>query len=145
MNSTEMLDEILIDDEMKSFKEALRARSLEELSVKRRPLLRWALVPAAAAIVLIMTKLAFHPSPDYFVETVALSSDHRVTATSTVSIVTTAPSPAFARVQTRSTVDRLTDDEMLAMFTGIPCGLVGNRLVFLEPEDEKKYFGEVGG
>ena len=64
--------------------------------------------------------------------------------------VNTRGAAALVRTIDSRPADRLTDQDILALFPGTPCGLIGEgpgkkSLVFVNPEDRRKYFAEIGG
>ena len=136
MNNEKLLDDVLLDDQTVLFREELRTRCLKKLSRPRWP---WIAVPAAAAFLLILLRLLYWPSPtapDYLVSTVPLSADQRVTTPSSL---------APFRVERSFPVERIDDEQLLALFSPAPCGLVGDKLIFFDPEDRERHVKDLGG
>ena len=149
----ELLEDVLKDEKLEALRQRVLRRSRKELALKRRSPFRWWMVPAAAAAVFLLVELwnlvevpgpsvidEMEPRP-YYVHTVPLSQDRlvRTRPLDEIKVSTKEISPAV----------RITDEEMLAIFEGVPCGLIqrGDRkvLVFPRPEDEERFFKDLGG
>ncbi|MHC5036182.1 MAG: hypothetical protein ACYTHM_02610, partial [Planctomycetota bacterium] len=165
-----LLEAVLHDEEVEGFREALALRGRRELARRRRPLSRFLWVVPAAASILFALLLAVdglrgrepvtppNPPPNpvetssYWVSTRSLPPACVVT-TKTVSIpvVHTRPAPelyvtpktALETVRTggATKASRLSDEEVLTLLGGIPCGFVAveedeKRLVILDPACE---------
>lgn len=154
-----LLDHVLKDEKLEALRRSVLERSREELARKRRPRLRWWYVPAAAALLLVLIRI-FLPLDD--AKSIPLPSDPRSGMDAAPYLVHTAPLADDQMIRSRSFDDliietgdcppalMLTDGEMLALFEGVPCGLMqkdeGRKaLVFLHPEDEDRFVAKVEG
>jgi hypothetical protein len=170
----ELLEDVLHDERVESLEASIRLACRAELARKRQPWFRWWLVPAAAAILLIALRLFVFTgsetlapmrtdSHSYYVFTAPLDNEQLVTTPSRTA-------EAY-RIRTRSKQDYLvsghgfvekvrssptdlleeiTDEEMLTLFAGIPCGLIERgddrkTLIFIHPEDENRFMPGLGG
>ena len=166
----QLLDPVLQDEAMKVFRESLRFECHRALAHKRRTHLPWWTVPLAAGILLCLFLWPEGREPavpsvsfqSYAVSTVSLSPGmqvhtpadlerkHGVRTQSHRDLMIDVTYPV-AQVITQDdfTVERITDEEMLAIFEGVPCGLIqrGDRkvLVFPRPEDEERFFKDLDG
>ena len=176
----DMLDDVLHDGELDALKEELRLRCTAELARKRRNRLKVWMIPAAAALLLVVFRLilwvdgqagvtsfpgatAMARMPSYFVQTSPLAASERLstgdffdqadmvhTPVDRELSVNTIGAPERVSTKAAPRVTRLTDREVLAQFPDLPCGFLGTGmgnkiLIFLDPEDEEKYFFEING
>ena len=154
-----LLEGVFDDEGLAVLREELRVRCLEELRVPARRrrgigLAAAALLLAAAALLLLLDPGAPPrpgptPPPDYLVATRPLPAGTLVEALPPRDyLVQPTSPPAFTRVTTppAATPPLIDDRQLLAAFADTPCALVGGRryrmeLVFLKPEDSKRYYG----
>ncbi len=168
-NDTSLVDEVLEDNEVLDYKEALLNRCLEQLRPQRRHRI-WVYTVAGAAAVLVVGVLYFAqlpltPSdtsesvPAYLIKSrtgfdahLYLKTDPSVLDGKLVSSrpelgwkVTSRPLHESLFVNEIMPIRRISDSELLALFPGSPCGLIHHeegraQLVFFGPDAEKRYF-----
>ena len=152
MGRDKLLDDVLRDDTLDALRESVLKQSRRELARKRWTRLKWWALPAAAAVIFLLFKLlvvrdepvspVYEETRSYLVTTVRLTEDQVIRTRSLEGIeVSTKDYPPAIRI---------TDEEMLALFEGVPCGLmrIGEQrttLVFPRPEDEERFIGNLGG
>jgi len=165
-----LLHDILFDEEVVAFTETLKARCHKELAYKRQPMARkkW-IILAAAAVLLIVLRLGFltderdrtllvPPLSDidlrsYYVSTIPIAEEQLVSTPALAwdrYVVHTEFSLVAVRTQPLKEFQKLTDEEMLAMFPGTPMGLKKTgkkqkKLLFLKDEDQALYMVDLGG
>lgn len=166
-NLNRLLDDLLMDDAFEEQKTAILMESRKALARKRRAHYRARWIPAAAAILLAAASLFFWTgtrpaslpgnvstgTPIYYVATQTLSSEQLVTTPATV--------PARYRIEKNTTVARvetrpleldlfLNDQDLLALFADVPCGLVGDgtgskTLFFCDLDDDARFYADWEG
>jgi hypothetical protein len=169
-----LLEDVFLDERVESLKASIRSACMAELSGKRGHRFRWWLVPAAAAVLLVALRVfvilegeipaPVQPdTPSYYVFTRPLDSGRLVTTSSSAVephrvharsdrhfLVSRQEVVDVVRTEPTGRIGTLTDEEMLALFAGIPCALIekgDNRkaLIFIHAEDESRFMPKLGG
>jgi hypothetical protein len=164
-----MLDDVLHDDKIDALKEDLHRRCRAELARKRRNRIRVWMIPAAAAMLFVLFRLIIwidpqgapapggffkEGPPPYYVTSRSSPPVPRISTaragTGSFAVQTEKTSGHVVSTTGSQAVERLTDEEMFALFPGTPCGLVARgagqkELIFLNPEDKDRLFIELGG
>ena len=164
---TQLLNDILVDEDLTDFKGKLLDQCQGEL--KARQLRRYSLyaVSSIAAILLIVLILRFdipappagpvdHPNtPAYIVRSAPMPeqqivrtawSCETVHTQNNALVVCSTTSASELIVKKRYALTRVNDSEMLKLFEGVSCGIIRpqggqSRLVFFNPEDSRRFFG----